>query len=467
MEKIKFKPSLEIENKLLLTGIILLFTIFLSFIGIIIIIIALVLIVRNKYRSYSINNENEIQEDYKFIIKSTKIHRIDQITSLVLHNGILEKIFGLGSIEFGVFGKNDSYLGIENNNNYNNHKNLNFGQVLVNLKEYKNIFFQLNKLIGVSLDEEIIYEEKPSTKPVKFFLFTFLSLFISSMAITVFLNSSNSILVYMFDVWFFIFSIITFIISLKIKSTKFSITNNYIKCESNYILGKEIQIIPLSKITNHQINKNIFSYSLFKVGYLKIFTGGTNDPIFHSLKNFKKFNNILNDLLQNYKNNIKIPNNSYNENRVNKSNTINKEKVLFQTKPGISFLITLKDFIYLIIGIIIVLIQSYFMSNNNTVILILIYLIYLIYRILLFKNTKYEFYEDKVITIDGVFNITKKEIYYKNIKHLKLERKFLFEKLFNQGTIYIYTPGTGSVDNKIKSIKKFNEIYNEFKEVIF
>jgi uncharacterized membrane protein YdbT with pleckstrin-like domain len=263
---------------------------------------------------------------------------------------------------------------------------------------------------------------------------------------------------------------------LKFKSTKYSIYDDFVKYEYNYILRSFVYLVPLDRITNHEINKNIIFYSLFKVGKVNLFTGGSNDPSFDSLEEFIKFNNYLDNQLQTVRGNYNVTRN-VNEvgNSYNNSNKItnnynnhnkhveNKKEVLFETKPGIAFIFNLQHLIFLIIIIVITILYKQIIFIYS---LYIIYIVYLIYKILLWNNTKYKFYEDRVIDITGVININQKEIYFKNIKHIKLERKFLFERIFNQGTIHIYTPGSSILDSKISSINEYSTVYKEFKEVI-
>lgn len=449
MEEIKFKPSLKIEKTFLIIGIILIITIILSPIGLFMILGSVVSMIGKYFRTYTINGKNEVQDHYEFISKSSQVYRIDQITSLTLSQGLFEKIFHLGSIQFGIFGKDNFYAA---NSGKNNIQATYMNQRLLTLKNYNNIFSQLNQLIGLN-PENSIYEDKPSTKPIKFWMFIWLSLFLLSIMASFLLPLGISIFLYIISFFFFSFFIIAFFINLRVRSTKYSITNNYIRYEFNYILGSKLSVVPLKKITNHQINKNIISFSLFKIGYLKIFTGGSNDPLFDSLEKFEEFNNYLDNLLQVVNNNIQKTSNLNINTNSNKTQIQDKKEVLFETKPGIGYFITLGNLIFLIFSIL-------------TLVLIPVYLIYLLFKFLLWKNIKYKFYEDKMINISGVINITQKEVYFKNIKNIKLERKFLFEKLFNQGTIYIYTAGTGFVDTKINSIKDYKQVYNDFKDVI-
>lgn len=454
MVETKFKPSLKIEKTFIVIGLVLLITIILFPIGMILIFTSLASMINKHFTTYIINNQNEVLDNYDFISKSSRVYRIDQITSLTLSQSFLEKIFNLGSIQFGIFGKSGIYAGKQN---IKNPQSTQIGEKLLSLENYKNKFSQFSQLISLN-PEESVYIDKPSRKPIKFWMAIWFSSFIISFLGLLLFSFEIGFIFFIISVISIIFFIFAFIINLKLISTKYSISKNYIKYEYDYFLGSRLDLVPFKKITNSEINKNLISYSLFKIGYLKIFTGGSNDPLFDSLENFETFNNHLDNLLQISKGNIQNKqelNNTNNETIQNKQelNNNNNKKVLFETRPGVGFFMTYSHLLFFIFCLL-------------TLVLIPIYIIYLIFKLILWRNTKYIFYNDRVVDISGVINITQKEIYFRNIKHIKLERKFLFEKLFDQGTIYIYTPGTGRVDNKINSIKNYKEVYDDFKEVI-
>jgi uncharacterized membrane protein YdbT with pleckstrin-like domain len=131
----------------------------------------------------------------------------------------------------------------------------------------------------------------------------------------------------------------------------------------------------------------------------------------------------------------------------------NTKGILYEARPGISFL--LKPFnLFLLIFL------------SILIVTIPLFIIYIIFQIILWRNIKYYFYEDRFVELSGIINIKKKEIYFKNIKHIKMTRNLLFQKFFLEGTIHIYTPGSSFVDNTIISIKNSEEIYEDFKRVI-
>jgi uncharacterized membrane protein YdbT with pleckstrin-like domain len=394
MVEIKFKPNLKIEYVFLLTGSILLLTIILSPIGILMIIGTITSIITKSFRTYIINDNNEIENNYEFLSKTSFIYRADQITSLTLSQGFFEKKFNLGSIHFGIFGKNNEF---EDINSQNNSQNQYMRQGFLTIKEYNEIFSKLNEMIGLK-PEMPVYEDKPSTKPIKFWTFIWLSLFLISTIATFFLNFQNYSLFYFLDVLFFIFFIFSFWSYLITKSTKYSIANNYIKYEYNYFLGSKIEIVPLDRITNYEIEKNIISYFIFKVGDVKIYTGGSNDPLFDSLENFEKFKDVLDNLIQQRKGNLNNKKTIKVENKTTNVQIQNKTEVLYETSPGIAFIITPGNLIFFIFSVL-------------SVIFIPIYLINLINKIILWKRTTYKFYKDRVVVLTGVINVIKKEIF--------------------------------------------------------
>jgi uncharacterized membrane protein YdbT with pleckstrin-like domain len=99
-----------------------------------------------------------------------------------------------------------------------------------------------------------------------------------------------------------------------------------------------------------------------------------------------------------------------------------------------------------------------------SIIFIVIYIFNIIIRLILYKNTSYKFYEHKLIDKSGVINITTKEIYFKNVKHLELTKPLFFDRILNQGTIHIFTAGSGTSDNKLNSVKEYKEVYKKLKE---
>jgi uncharacterized membrane protein YdbT with pleckstrin-like domain len=511
MEEIKTKPSTKVEQLLLFIGVLLtllalgisiiinMFEIFMIM-GYTIVIFFISIIssmVHKSFTTYTIS-ENEIEDYYQFISKTSKIYRMDQITSLSLNQSFFQKLVGLGSLNFGIFGNSQLYQksgqgGI-------------VAQKINSLENYQEIFDLLSKRLHLVSNKQI-HLDKPSQTPINFWILTF---GLSSLILLIVLITS---IYYAYQTYpngeLYIFSSIISLIllfitviglissifsKLKIRTENYQIFNKIVQTSYNYILGQNITRIALNKITNTQINKNLISYGLFKVGSVSIFTGGSNDPKLNALEDFETFGQILskeyksqnNELSTNHTThnqtqsktrnnqtqstksdfNINITKDNYN-NQVktsNKSITNDDEIAGFTTKPGSSFMITY-IFWSTIFTLPFIIIPLFFPGFKFiSIIFIVIYIFNIIMRLILYKNTSYEFYDHKLIDRSGVINITTKEIYFKNVKHLELTKPLFFDRILNQGTIHIFTAGSGTLDNKLNSIKEYKEVYKELKE---
>lgn len=479
MEEIKFKPSVRVEGFLLFLallvlsiGLFILINVFnlkldsvLTFVAVFAYLLFFLItnFVKKFFIKYSIS-ENEIELFYEFISKESNVFRMDQITSVELSRNFIEKIFGLGTISFGVFGSANLF----------DNKSPIAGHSFRSISNYDEIFNFLSNNLSLE-NYNIIYQEKPSTTPslVYFFGFLILSIFTSLFLIS-FNFFENPYLIGAFP-FLFLYLFVFFYKFLLMKSSKFSIGDISIVKEYDFIFATKKVIVPIQKITNSNINKNLISYGLFKVGTVKLFTGGDKDPFFDSLVNFEKFYSNLGNLLRSKK--VNLENNqtlgNVNQVKVDETTSLNQHlenEDCFKTKPGNSFILTFVFWWSVILGVLFSIIIMFrdliifdFKIQILLIIFITIYLIGIIFRFILWKNTRYEFYSDRLVDISGIINIKRKEIYFKNIKHISLTKKLFFDRILNQGTIHIYTPGTIYLDNKINSIKEYEEIYKQLK----
>lgn len=193
MEKINFKPTTKVEKVnivlFILAGLIISIGIgifwltygILAFLGICIfaiIITALSIKVKSSY-DYEINSENEIIINYKFINKFSSTIRIDQITSVSMNQSFLEKIAGVYTIRFGIFGKNN-ILGT--NGKIGAHQQGFDSQELLTLSKNKadEVFNHLLTLTN-SESKKIQQKEKPKVFAHNFlFFFVYISILVSS-----------------------------------------------------------------------------------------------------------------------------------------------------------------------------------------------------------------------------------------------------------------------------------------------
>lgn len=467
MEEIKFKPSTKNNKLFLLIGILICFTIILLPIGIGMIAYNLIRLITKRFYEFKIR-DNELEIYYQFISKTVKVYRIDQITSINLVRSWTQKWFGLGSVKFGIFGQTNLMTAQANQNQQQ--------QIILNeifdVAEYSQIFNTLCERLDITNNTEI-YEDKPIPRAQKFWKnlwLVFSLIFYGLGIISIFTSGFNSdkvVLGLMFTIpgtLFLLFFIIMLFEIKKIKSMKYTIKESSMDKYFDYVFRTEYTKVPIKKITNTEIYKNIISWKLFKIGTVKIFTGGNNDPYLNNLEKFAKFHQNLSNKIRNVPISEKANVNDLGE--IKNSPEINKDvKPEFVTKPGKSFFITTLFWSSIILLPIFIITFSITKSLFSFIIII-IYLLIILMRYLLWKNTTYEFYEDRVVDISGVINITTKEIRFVNIKYIALSRQLFFDKIFNQGTIHIFTAGTSFLDNRINSLKEYQTVYKELRELI-
>ena len=474
METINFKPSTKKENTffmiipfIFVIGV-LCFTLFGYFtIGIVIfsifsilglIITFLLKIIKQSY-SYEITSENEISISYKFINQNSATIRLDQITSLSLNQSFLEKILGLYSLRFGIFGKSNLLGG--NGQIASNQAGFD-SQELLTLKKSQaiEIYEHLSEEINGE-SREIVTKEKPEIFPSLLSTFFFISIpiiiFITILFLDIVLPLEYVTIISSITIGILLLFIVFIIIPkyLKIKSTKYVLTKNSVIYSFNYIFGSYKLLVPLDKITNTENRKNIFSYALFKVGHLKIFTGGSNDPVLNTFKKYEIFSKKVNEFSKKVRNQTENTTSSQNE------------KALMSVRPGSSYFTTLFFWLSVIYSLLMYGIYSvigYFYQIFLGI--TIVYLLLLLLRFIIFKNTFYELYQDKIIDKSGIINIKTKEILFKKIKYIQIIRPFFFDRISNQGTIHLYTPGTNFVDNKLHSIDEYEVVFKELKEMI-
>lgn len=500
MEEIKFKPSLKIEKKFLVIS--LFYTVIIIILGLIVnkkilyaLIISVILIsitiinmILKKFTTYIITSENKIIINYHFISKSSKIYRFDQVKAFKLSRNLFEKWTNLGSISFGIFGQIDFGLSI-NETKY-------ISTRFISIENYKEIFEKIFILLKLDPKSEIILNEKPFIKPSKFWIKIYISLILFHtiiipmiiLGLGIFFKSGITFkeIIFIEEIGLFIslfFShyTLTFINEFyKFKSSNYIIKSDYLEKNYDYFFGSLRYIIPMNSITNILVNKNLINYKLFKVGSLKILTSTSLGPTFKNLLNFENFSNIILNIYKNsnYNKNYNIDNKNINElkniNNINSVSLNNKsfeknnitsfqEKCEFKTKPLLSFIlsnligISIFFLIFIILLLIFVKKSGYFILG-----LVFIYLIYILYIYFLYKNTTYEFYNDKIVSKSGVININSNIIYFENLKYILLSRN-LIDRILGQGSLILFTSARSL---SIISIKEYKEVYDELKELL-
>lgn len=472
MEEISFKPkfsadltSLGITLLLLLLTIGIPISIFVGIIegisiGVLIFIIGLFLgtglfvlisipiILSKIFLTYYITQNNEIIIEYSFLSKTTKVYRIDQLTSINYKQNWIQKRFGLGTVSFDVFGTS----GVAAQNQQQNQ------QVILpqfsSVKEHKYIFEHLCEELQIT-KETPLYKTKPKTSPRKTGFFITLILLITASIIIYYVEPFFAII----PLIFLLISTPLFIISIKrLTHTQYEIAPKSTLIKYNYFLSESITKIPISKITNIKSSKNAISHTLFGVGKTLIYTGGLSDPVFPGLEDYTSFTKYLSKLSKGEK--VKQHTTNTNENKKEENETPE-----FTTTTSRVYL--LKYLISYIPFLLLITLPLYWFdfalyANAILIIFSLLFLLQYFY----WKSLKYEFYTYKIIKYSGIITTVSAELHYKNLKYLSLKRSMILDRLAKTGTIYLYTAGSTSVDKAIICVKKYDEIYDSFEEIL-
>lgn len=84
-----------------------------------------------------------------------------------------------------------------------------------------------------------------------------------------------------------------------------------------------------------------------------------------------------------------------------------------------------------------------------------------------YNSYQYDFYKTKVIYKDSFLNVSEKEVKYKYIREVTM-RQTIFQRMFNIGTIILFTNAETGVGNGISiiNVENVQEEYKKIKEVI-
>ena len=404
------------------------------------------------FLTYYITKDNELVIEYSFLNKSTKVYRIDQLTSFTLNQTWVDKKLGLGTINFDVFGKS-----IPTNQQQNQQPIL---PQFATIEEYEKIYEILSKKLECVEDNKPLYTTHPKTTPLVTFSVIALTLLICAILVSVIFNPLVTGILTIAGI---VSTLIIFINYKRLKRTSYFITNTYAMIFHNYFFSKKITKVPISKITNIKNSKNFFSYALFEIGKAFIFTGGMRDPQFSNLEDYISFSTYLSKLSKGQK----IPNTSNDKQTTKKKSTKENE----EEKPVLvcksSFMYVIKNTIPFLIFFTLVAIGLWIFKIPQWIVVpIGIYLITFLATFLYWKSLRYEFYTFKVIKYSGIITTISEELHYKNLKYISMSRSMIFDRIANVGTINLFTAGSTSIDKSILDIKRYDEVYDSFEEVL-
>lgn len=163
-----------------------------------------------------------------------------------------------------------------------------------------------------------------------------------------------------------------------------------------------------------------------------------------------------------------------NQDSTNKA--INDSTIILTVKPTFKFIYQfLPSFIVCLIILFIPFISLIY-TNITTFLLLTLFLVIfftIILSIILVITKKqydsytYNFYKTKVIYIDSFLNISEKEVKYKYIREVTMTQTFI-QRLFNIGTIWLYTNAESGLNNGIRiiSVENVSDVYNKIKSTI-
>ncbi|MFP4401715.1 MAG: PH domain-containing protein [Candidatus Nanoarchaeia archaeon] len=412
-------------------------------------------IIRVLVTEYKITSDNEIIISRNFLSKQSQTYRIDQITSIEKKQSFTQRLLGVSSIEINIFGLS-SFQPTQGSNQQAIYP------ILENIKEADTIFQRITTDMNADQKQHVVYQQQPKITPnivsLTFLIIITLLTFVSAI---ITYQPNNVIISAIFagvTVLFTIFSLSASISIFKLKKTHYNLLPTNLHITHNYFFSKSHKVVPYSKITNTTNIRNIFSYAIFKLFNIQVFTGGSKDPILVKIPITSNLPIILSSV-------VKSSHNQLSQSRVQ---TIiqSAPQPLMTLKPSISFILPiyisfLKYSLFFIV--------AYIISSNYApeeihqfitvaiIIGVILGLLSIITRHILKHNYTYQLFEDKIILIGGLTTISTHEIYTKNFKYISYHQSLL-QRMFNEGSVLIYTAGESGMNGILRNIPH-SELY--------
>lgn len=153
-------------------------------------------------------------------------------------------------------------------------------------------------------------------------------------------------------------------------------------------------------------------------------------------------------------------------------------EIQLKVKPTFKWGYALYPFLVTLIIIIIIMLPVAFASTSTdsgilvamlilAVVMGIIYLIQALFNKKQLENYTYDFYKTKVIYKDSFLNLAEKEVKYKNIREVTM-RQTIFQRLFNLGTIILFTNAETGYGNGIfiNNVENVRDVYNQIKTIV-
>lgn len=413
---------------------------------------------------YTISKNNELIISQNLLSKSSKVYRIDQITSIERTQGWLQKKFNLHSIRFNIFG-GSSIIGTQGQQT----------NVMLpmfrNIKQGDSVFQEVLSRMNI-FPQEVQYTTSP--KPTPKLISIFLNIFFLIIAIIVALvgatfNSVEIIIGGIIGAGVILLILLANCIDyIKLKRTNYNLFEDCGSLSYKFFFKNADHITPYRKITNVSRYKKLFQHLVFKISNIKLYTGGERDQMFFNVSNNSTLFEIFSYLVKDKKNVL-------NKNIISTIKS-NQEKPMKILKPGLSFIIQplISTIIYSTIFIIALIIAYNFVEQPSIqtfvigagILGIIIGLIKLATTFIQWKNFRYELFTDKIVITYGVLSIVSSEIYIANMKYISLNVPFYLQRIFGEGTISIYTAGKSSRDGVLRRIPHATYYYKQLQEAI-
>ena len=427
--------------------------------------------------SYHITNNNELIIKRELLSKTSKVYRIDQITTISRSQSFIQRIFGLHTIDFNIFGG----VGLENTGVSQN--SVPILPQFDHIKNGEHILKEITSKMNIEYQESQ-YTEEPRVLPqvvrsiwnfivgLFFLILVFFSEQIANFTQLTTINEYGVLIVQLvLLVMFFIYVLATLasIIGIfRLQKTSYELFEESSHLKYRYFFSNMHKITPYKKITNVSEYRSLLSYLLFKVKSIVLYTGGNVDPAYIYVSKNSSLVPILSEI-------VKSPANKLNAQILSRilENTHKEESITL--KPGISFIIPkiITAIIYTSIFVVSLIIASSYLEDSllrtfvvlGSLLGIVKSILYIIYKWIEWRMYTYELFSNKIIVTYGVFSIVQSEIYLSNIKYVKL-KETLLQRIFSQGTIYIFTAGKTGHDSFLRNIDKSKYYYNDLKEAI-
>lgn len=488
IEKLEFKPNIKIEVIKIIIGLCVFISLLLfiiipilivtdttaALVGIIPIITFIIFmgimgtagrIVTLLVTKYTISKDNEIIISQNLLSKASKVYRIDQITSIERTQGWLQKKFNLHSLKFNIFGLSP----LSSQTGQQGYALL---PVFNNIVKGDEVFKEVLSRMSV-IPEEIQYQTRPKTTPQLFSIFLNLTFLLFTSIVTLFvatsLKSTSGLIVglIVFSIVFLLFLGLC-IDYLKLKKTNYCFYEDSAFLKYHYIFKNADHATPYRKITNVSRYRSLIRNLLFKVSNIKLYTGGNRDQLFSNVANNSTMFEIFSYLVKDKTNRL--------NKKIVSSIKSNQEKPIKILKPGVSYIVQplISTIIYSSIFVVAIFVSIIYVNESSikffvlfgSIIGIIIGIIKLIITFIQWKNIKYELYKTKIVMTYGVLSIVSSEIYIANIKYVSLNIPFYLQRVFNEGTISIYTAGKSSRDGILRRVPNAKYYYKQLCEVI-